>query len=113
MTCRSIFGANLARIHTRAPQSNSTSINPVHSTRRRGDRRSRSGMISTGTIGPPSTSAGGPFGSSSRRHLNSWLAFTSCRRATLDTTTGLQRLGDNLSLERLEPADASPNPGFV
>src|SRR5207247_1329864 len=28
---------------------------------------------------------GGSFGSISHRHLNSWLAFTSCRRATSDT----------------------------
>src|SRR5439155_8883879 len=43
------------------------------------------GTISTGSIVLPSAAAGGAFGSSSRRHLNSWLAFTSCRRATIDT----------------------------
>ena len=32
-----------------------------------------------------STTAGTAFGNNSRRHLNSWLVFTSCRRATIDT----------------------------
>jgi hypothetical protein len=41
-----------------------------------------SGAIATGTIAPLSTTA---FGNSSRRHLNSWLLFTSWRRATIDT----------------------------
>jgi hypothetical protein len=39
-------------------------------------------VISTGTIVPLSTTA---FGNSCRRHLNSWLLFTSWRRATIDT----------------------------
>src|SRR5216683_120947 len=84
ITRRSVAGATSPRIHTRAPLPNSISIKPARSTRRR--RRARSGTISTGTIvPPPSVTAGGSFGSVSRRHLNSWLAFTSCRRATIDT----------------------------
>jgi hypothetical protein len=68
-----------------APQPNSISINPdpARSARRR--CRLRSGTISTGSIVPLSTTAGGSFRTISRRHLNSWLAFTSCRRATIDT----------------------------
>jgi hypothetical protein len=46
----------------------------VRSARR---RRGRSGTISTGTIVLASTTAGTAFGNSSRRHLNSWLVFTS------------------------------------
>src|SRR5438477_9135183 len=72
-------------MHTRAPPPNSISINPARSIRRRRGGGSGSGTISPGTIGPPSGSARGSFGSSSRRHLNSWLVFTSCRRATIDT----------------------------
>src|SRR5215467_8717564 len=40
------------------------------------------GGISTGTIAPLSTAA---FGNSCRHHRNSWLLFTSWRRATIDT----------------------------
>jgi len=53
-------------------------MRPLRSARRR--RRGRSGTIST-----PSITAGTAFGNSSRRHLNSWLVFTSCRRDTIDT----------------------------
>jgi len=58
-------------------------MTPLRSTRRR--CRGRSATISTGTIVLASTTTGTAFGNSSRRHLNSWLVFTSCRRATIDT----------------------------
>jgi hypothetical protein len=55
-------------------------MTPSRSVRR--DRPPSSGAISTGTIAPLSTTA---FGNSCRRYLNSWLLFTSWRRATIDT----------------------------
>src|SRR5262249_11474825 len=41
------------------------------------------GAISTGSIAL--SAAGGAPGAISRRHLNSWLALASCRRATIET----------------------------
>ena len=43
-----------------------------------------SDTISTGSMGTRSP-AGDCSGVTSRRHLNSWLALTSCRRATIET----------------------------
>src|SRR5215472_993096 len=79
MTCRSVSELTSPRRRTRAPQPNTISMTPARSARR---GRSPSGPISTGTIVPLSTTA---FGNSCRRHLNSWLLFTSWRRATIDT----------------------------
>jgi hypothetical protein len=66
------------RRRTRAPHPNAISMTPSRSVR----RGAPSGVVSTGTIALFSTPA---FGKSCRRHLNSWLLFTSWRRATIDT----------------------------
>src|ERR1700730_17831330 len=79
ITCRSVSDLTSPRRRTRAPQPNTISIIPSRSVRR---GRSPSGAISTRTIAPLSTAA---FGNSCRRHRNSWLLFTSWRRATIDT----------------------------
>src|ERR1051326_4720296 len=47
MNCRRVFGTTSPRMHSRAPQPNSTSINPARSTRLPGARRAA--MISTST----------------------------------------------------------------
>src|SRR3984893_16355651 len=79
IACRSVSELTSPRRRTRAPQPNAISMTPSRSPRR---GRPPSGAISTGTIAPLSTTA---FGNSCRRHLNSWLLFTSWRRATIDT----------------------------
>src|SRR6516165_5981588 len=56
-------------------------MTPSRSVRR---GRSPSAAISTGTMAPLSTA---DFGNSCRRHRNSWLLFTSWRRAMIDTET--------------------------
>src|SRR5207237_6551720 len=89
MTCRSVCELTSPRRRTRAPQPNAISMTPSRSGRR---GRPSSGAISTGIMAPLSTTA---FGNSCRRHLNSWLLFTSWRRATVDTPP---------------PATASPPP---
>src|SRR5581483_9610264 len=80
----SMLAETSPRTRTLAPLPNAISINPLASTRRRRSRRSGTGTISTGTISPLSTSLCS-FGNSSRRHRNSWFAFTSWRRATIET----------------------------
>jgi hypothetical protein len=83
ITWRSTAGTTSPRRLTREPLPNSISMMPWRSARRR--CRGRSGTISTGTIVLAATNAGTACGNTSRRHLNSWLVFTSCRRATIDT----------------------------
>src|SRR5215470_1512663 len=79
ITCRSVSELTSPRRRTRAPQPNTISMTPSRSARR---GRSPSGAISTGTITLLSIAV---FGNNCRRHRNSWLLFTSWRRATIDT----------------------------
>ena len=79
ISCRSVSELTSPRRRTRAPQPNVISMTLSRPVRR---GRPSSGAISTGTIAPLSTTA---FGNSCRRHRNSWLLFTSWRRATIDT----------------------------
>src|SRR5262249_25652158 len=76
-TCRSVSELTSPRRRTRAPQPNTISMTPSRSARR---GRSPSGAISTGTITLLSIAV---FGNNCRRHRNSWLLFTSCRRAPI------------------------------
>ena len=78
ITCRSVSQLTSPRRRTRAPRPNTISMTPSRSVRR---GRPSSAAISTGIMAPLSTTA---FGNSCRRHLNSWLLFTSWRRATTD-----------------------------
>ena len=97
ITRRRVSEETSPRRRTRVPQPNAISMTPSRSARR---GRPSSGAISIGTIAPLSTTA---FGNSSRRHLNSWLLFTSWRRATnRHRRTRLQRLRHD------RPAQRSP-----
>jgi hypothetical protein len=105
ITCRSVSKLTSPRRRTRAPQPNAISIMPSRSVRR---GRPSSGAISTGIMAPLSTTA---FGNSCRRHLNSWLLFTSWRRATVDTAPPQLRLRHHLALRRFRILSTLRPPG--
>jgi hypothetical protein len=83
-TCRSISGDTSPRRHTRVPHPNVISITPLRRERGRGSLGC-SDTISNGSMAMLSSVAGICPGDISRRHLKTWLGFTSWRRATIET----------------------------